>query len=91
MTTLDELNVKVGIVLDRTERIEQILLGNAAQNAGVVTRLAGVEVQADLLATKLDSLATTRMAAKAGGVGAALSGLATAAVAFLLAKFGVPL
>ena len=89
MTTLDELNVKVGIVLDRTERIEQILLGNAAQNAGVVTRLAGVETQADLLATKMDSLATTRTVAKAGGVGAALSGLATATVAFLLAKLGV--
>ena len=73
---------KIAVIYDRTERMERALFGDAREGSGILVRLTAVETKQD---------AKDRTAAKAGGVGAALSGLATAAVAFLLAKLGVTL
>lgn len=78
--TLEDLAERLAVVADRTERIENILMGNAAANAGVVTRLAGVE-------TKLDERNKTVL--RAGGVGAAVASLLSAVTAVLLRHLGV--
>lgn len=78
--TLEDLAERMAVVADRTERIEQILLGNAEANAGVVTRLAGVE-------TKLDE--RDKAVLRAGGVGAAMTSLLAAITALVLRQFGV--
>ena len=70
------------VVYDRTERMEKLLLGDAGAGSGILARVSSLEAKSE---------AKDRTAAKAGGVGAALSGLFTAVVAFLLAKLGVTL
>lgn len=78
--TLEELGEKMAVVVDRTERIEQILLGNAQQNAGVITRLASVESKVDV---------RDRTVVKAGSIGAAAASLFSALTALILRQMGV--
>lgn len=78
--TLEDLGERLAVVADRTERIENILMGNAEANAGVVTRLAGVE-------TKLNE--RDKAVLRAGGLGAALASLLSAVTAVLLRQLGV--
>ena len=73
---------KIAVIYDRTERMEQMLLGDAVQGSGLLARVQHLETKTE---------AKDRTAVKAGGVGAAMSSLFTAVVAFILAKLGVPL
>lgn len=77
---LSKLSEQMAVVLDRTERIEQILMGDAVQNAGIVTRLASVESKVEV---------RDKAMLKAGGVGAATASLLSALTAVLLRHLGV--
>lgn len=78
--TLEDIWARLAVLDDRTERMEQILTGSAQTNAGVVTRLAGVESRLDVQDKAL---------LKAGGVGAAAASLFSALTALILRQMGV--